>query len=165
MNPPKLPVNAFEFYPVPRLLSLDSTLCLLRLFASNLISVDKRGSVIPPSFVWFVSFVVPLLPVRCSRFPERSPFSDMKRVLEKLKVRLELVVLVIAALAGLAGIFGAFVFLPQRVDDLEKRVEAVATGTRQDHETLIRIEERVKAVQEKVDLLLQQKTALAAADY
>jgi len=58
----------------------------------------------------------------------------MKRVLEKLKVRLELVVLVIAAMAGLAGIFGAFVFLPQRVDALETRVQAVATATSQDHE-------------------------------
>jgi hypothetical protein len=73
---------------------------------------------------------------------------------DKTKRGIELAATVIVAVASIAGIAGAWVVLPYRVGAVEKRVEEVNTKVdakaalaQQDHELLVRIDERLKDLQ------------------
>lgn len=60
---------------------------------------------------------------------------------------MELAALFIAVLSGASGLIGAFIVLPQRMDAMEVRVEKISNQRESDRELLLRIEERVIAVQ------------------
>jgi len=69
------------------------------------------------------------------------------------KTNLELVglaVAIIGGLGGIAGLIGAFYILPYRVSAIEHRIETVVTRHDNDHELLLRIEERLINVQKEL---------------
>jgi hypothetical protein len=66
---------------------------------------------------------------------------------EKLRTRIELLALLIAVVSGGSGLVGAFIVLPQRMDAMEIRVEKISNQRENDRELLLRIEERLIAVQ------------------
>jgi hypothetical protein len=73
------------------------------------------------------------------------------------KYRLELIALVFAVIAGGWGMIGGLVLLPQRMDAMESnqsRIEGKVTEAdkkaKADHDTLIRIEERIIAIQRDI---------------
>lgn len=58
---------------------------------------------------------------------------------------------ILGGLGGLAGLVGAFVIIPYRVAALEARVKQAEDIRQADHDLLTRIEERVVAIQEKLN--------------
>jgi len=77
---------------------------------------------------------------------------------DKVKTRLELVVLGLSGIAAAWGLFGFLVLLPPRIEAIEKRMEAqelssreVAIATKQDHDLLVRIEERLITLQKQME--------------
>ena len=69
------------------------------------------------------------------------------------KTNLELVGLAVAVIGGIIGIaggVGAFYILPYRVEAMEHKIEAVVNRHDNDHELLMRIEERLLAVQKEL---------------
>jgi ABC-type lipoprotein release transport system permease subunit len=69
------------------------------------------------------------------------------------KTNLELVGLAIAILGGIIGIaggVGAFYILPYRVEAMEHKLETVVVRHDNDHELLLRIEERLINVQKEL---------------
>jgi hypothetical protein len=69
------------------------------------------------------------------------------------KTNLELVGLAVAIVGGVIGIaggVGAFYILPYRVEAMEHKIETVVTRHDNDHELLMRIEERLIAVQKEL---------------
>lgn len=68
-----------------------------------------------------------------------------------MKVRLEVFALILAVGSGLTGLFGAFVILPYKVEAIEKKVEVNAKKSDDDHELLVRIEERLITVQKQLE--------------
>ena len=69
------------------------------------------------------------------------------------KTNLELVGLAVAIVGGIIGIaggVGAFYILPYRVEAMEHKIETVVTRHDNDHELLMRIEERLIAVQKEL---------------
>lgn len=58
-----------------------------------------------------------------------------------------MVAVFIGLMTGVAGMFGAFFMLPYRMDAMEARVEKMGAQRDIDHELLLRIEERLIAVQ------------------
>jgi hypothetical protein len=70
------------------------------------------------------------------------------------KTNLELVglsVAIIGGIGGIAGMVGAFYILPYRVSAIEHQIETVVVRTNNDHELLMRIEERLIAVQKELN--------------
>jgi hypothetical protein len=77
---------------------------------------------------------------------------------EKVKTRLELIVLALSGIAAAWGLFGFLVLLPPRIEAIEKRMEAqeisakeVANATKADHDLLVRIEERLITLQKQIE--------------
>lgn len=67
-----------------------------------------------------------------------------------IKKNLEFTLLVVSVLGGLAGVVGlvgAFVILPYRVEAMERKLNVVDAAHTLDHDMLMRIEERLIAVQ------------------
>lgn len=71
---------------------------------------------------------------------------------EQIKVRLSVISLVAGIVASAAAFFQAYAVLPYRVDKLEEIVEKRAVSSGQDREMLIRIEERVMEIQQKLNI-------------
>jgi hypothetical protein len=70
------------------------------------------------------------------------------------KTNLELVGLAVAIIGGIIGIaggVGAFYILPYRVEAMEHKIETVVVRHDNDHELLMRIEERLIAVQKELN--------------
>jgi len=72
---------------------------------------------------------------------------------DRLKTRIELAGLLLAIASGLVGMFGAFVILPYRVDAQEKTVSRLVETADQRREALIRLEENLKRIEQKLDAL------------
>jgi hypothetical protein len=61
--------------------------------------------------------------------------------------------LAIGIVSGLSGLFGAFVLLPYRIDAAEQEIRQIKTEARIDHELLVRIDERSKRIEERIEEL------------
>jgi hypothetical protein len=59
--------------------------------------------------------------------------------------------LAIGIVSGLSGLFGAFVLLPYRIDAAEQEIKQLKTEARVDHELLVRIDERSKRIEERLE--------------
>jgi hypothetical protein len=70
---------------------------------------------------------------------------------DKLKSKIELAAVCIGFIGGLGGMFGAFYLLPYRMDAVEARVEKISSQRADDRELLLRIEERLIAVQHQLN--------------
>lgn len=66
---------------------------------------------------------------------------------EKLRTKIEVVALIMGVVTGAGGMFGAFYLLPYRMNAVEIRVERMHAQHTTDRELLLRIEERLIAVQ------------------
>lgn len=60
------------------------------------------------------------------------------------------VAVAVGCLTGIGGMIGGFVLLPYRMDAVESRVEKLSQQREGDRELLLRIEERVIAVQKEL---------------
>jgi hypothetical protein len=59
--------------------------------------------------------------------------------------------LAVGIVSGLSGLFGAFVLLPYRIDAAEQEIKQLKTEARVDHELLVRIDERSKRIEERLE--------------
>ena len=77
--------------------------------------------------------------------------TDTDRVDKKVDARvtgtLKRIGLVLGILTGGLGILGAYVTIPRRLDEAEKRIETLQHQRETDHEILVKIEERLKIIQ------------------
>ena len=59
--------------------------------------------------------------------------------------------LAVGIVSGLSGLFGAFVLLPYRIDAAEQEIKQLKTEARVDHELLVRIDERSKRIEDRLE--------------
>ncbi len=59
--------------------------------------------------------------------------------------------LAVGIVSGLSGLFGAFVLLPYRIDAAEQEIRQLKTEARIDHELLVRIDERSKRIEDRLE--------------
>lgn len=79
---------------------------------------------------------------------------------EAIRKRLETWAVIVAILTGLVGFFGAFVILPYRMEAAEKAITTIQTERDVDRELLVRIDERGKQTDkrmERIEQLLEQR--------
>lgn len=72
---------------------------------------------------------------------------------DRIRKSLELVLVILGVGTGLTGMFGAFVLLPSRVEALERVNTRLVEREEKGREALIRLEERAKRIEDKLDLL------------
>lgn len=70
---------------------------------------------------------------------------------EKTKTRIEFAALLVGLLMSAGGMFGAFYLLPYRMDAMENRVGKITEQRQGDRELLLRIEERLIAMQREIN--------------
>ena len=70
---------------------------------------------------------------------------------DTIRKRVEFWATLIGLCCGLSGMFGAFVILPYKVDALEKRETASEAMSKTDHELILRIDERLAAIQKTLE--------------
>lgn len=68
---------------------------------------------------------------------------------DSLRRQIETGAAVIGLISGVAGLLGAWFIIPYRVTAVETRMEVLSTNAARDHDILVRIEERVKQMQEE----------------
>lgn len=73
-----------------------------------------------------------------------------------MKRNIEITALVVGVVMSLSSAIGTFYIQPYRVSKLEEAQRAYEADKRADHELLVRIEERLIAVQEKITVLNEQ---------
>ncbi len=72
---------------------------------------------------------------------------------DETKDSLSRIGLVVGVVSGLSGLFGAFVLLPYRIEAAEQDIRQVKAEARIDHELLVRIDERAKRIEQRLDEL------------
>lgn len=70
---------------------------------------------------------------------------------DRLKSSISVISMVVGITIGIFGFIQAYAVLPYRVDQNEKTIRTLTIESRDNRELLIRIEERVKDLQSKLD--------------
>lgn len=68
-----------------------------------------------------------------------------------LERTLNRIILIGGAFGVIASLTGVLIIMPQRLDAAEKRIEVLANQMSKDKETLVRIEERLIAIQKQME--------------
>lgn len=71
----------------------------------------------------------------------------------QIKERLEAVCAIVGLVTGISGLIGAFVLLPYRLEAVEKQVAHLTSAAEMRKESLIRLEENMKRIEQKLDAL------------
>lgn len=78
------------------------------------------------------------------------PKEQQSSTTERIRTALMLVSLSLGIIMGVLGMAQAWVILPYRLGEAEKRIELLQIGRNQDHEILIRIEEQTAEIRRQI---------------